>query len=68
MAPLRYGFGAAYRQDRSGARVDANIVAGQDRVAAGELPTDGYTMLNASVSYHLPAPGVRLETFLRGQF
>jgi iron complex outermembrane receptor protein len=23
-------------------------------------------MLNASVSYRLPAPGVRLETFLRG--
>jgi iron complex outermembrane receptor protein len=66
IAPLRYGIGADYRQDRFGARVDATIVEGQDRVAAGELPTDGYTMLNASVSYRLPAPGVRLETFLRG--
>ena len=66
IAPLRYGIGADYRQDRIGARVDATVVAGQDRVASGELPTDGYTMLNASVSYRLPAPGVRLETFLRG--
>ncbi len=66
IAPLRYGIGADYRQDRFGARVDATVVEGQNRVAAGELPTDGYTMLNASVSYRLPAPGVRLEAFLRG--
>ena len=66
IAPLRYGIGVDYRQDRLGARVDATVVDGQDRVAAGELPTDGYTMLNASVSYRLPAPGVRLEAFLRG--
>jgi iron complex outermembrane receptor protein len=66
IAPLRYGIGVDYRQDRLGARVDATVVDGQDRVAAGELPTDGYTMLNASVSYRLPASGVRLEAFLRG--
>lgn len=66
IAPLRYGVGVDYRQDRLGARVDATFVDGQDHVAAGELPTDGYTMLNASVSYRLPAPGVRLEAFLRG--
>jgi iron complex outermembrane receptor protein len=66
IAPLRYGIGVDYRQDRLGARVDATVVDGQDHVAAGELPTDGYTMLNASVSYRLPASGVRLEAFLRG--
>lgn len=66
IAPLRYGIGVDYRQDRLGARMDVTIVEGQGRVAAGELPTDGYTMLNAAVSYRLPAPGVRLEAFLRG--
>jgi iron complex outermembrane receptor protein len=66
IAPLRYGVGADYRHDRIGARIDATFVEGQDRVAAGELPTDGYTMLNAAVSYRLPAAGMRLEAFLRG--
>lgn len=66
ISPLRYGVGVDYRRDRLGARVDATIFEEQDRVAAGELPTDGYTMLNAMVSYRLPAPGVRFEAFLRG--
>ena len=66
ISPLRYGVGIDYRQDRLGARVDATIFEEQDRVAAGELPTDGYTMLNAMVSYRLPAAGVRFEAFLRG--
>jgi len=39
---------------------------GQDRVATGERPTDGYTMLNAALTYRLPANGLRLEAFLRG--
>lgn len=66
IAPLRVGVGVDYRQDRFGARVDATFVDSQDRVAAGELPTDGYTMLNAAVSYRLPAAGMKLDAFLRG--
>ena len=66
IAPLRYGVGADYRQDRFGVRIDATVVEGQGRVAANELPTDGYTMLNAALSYRLPAAGMRLEAFLRG--
>jgi len=66
IAPWRYGVGLDYRQDRIGARLDATVYSDQDRVAAGELPTDGYTMLNAAVTYRLPAAGVRLEAFLRG--
>jgi len=66
IAPWRYGIGFEYRQNRLGARVDAAFFADQDRVAAGELPTDGYTMLNAAVTYRLPAAGMRLEAFLRG--
>lgn len=66
IAPLRYGIGADYRQDRFGARIDVTVVDDQGRVATGELATDGYTMLNAAVSYRLPAAGMRLEAFLRG--
>lgn len=66
IAPWRYGVGLDYRQDRLGARVDATVYADQDRVAAGELPTDGYTILNAALTYRLPAAGMRLEAFVRG--
>lgn len=66
IAPWRYGVGLDYRQNRLGARLDATIHSDQDRVAAGERPTDGYTMLNAAVTYRLPAAGMRLEAFLRG--
>jgi len=30
------------------------------------LATDGYTMLNMALTYKLPAPGARLEGFVRG--
>ena len=66
IAPWRYGIGLDYQQDRLGARLDATVYSDQDRVAVGELPTDGYTMLNAAVTYRLPAAGMRLEAFLRG--
>lgn len=66
IAPLRLGIGLDYRQDRLGARIDVMRHESQDRVATGERPTDGYTMLNATASYRLPAAGMRLEAFLSG--
>lgn len=66
IAPLRFGIGLDYRRDKLTARLDATRVAGQDRVAAGELPTDGYTMVNAAVGYRLRMRGMSLETFVRG--
>lgn len=66
IAPWRYGAGLEYRRDRLGARIDATVYDDQDRVDAGERPTDGYTMLNAALTYRLPANGLRLEAFLRG--
>lgn len=66
IAPWRYGAGVEYRYDRVSARLDATVHDDQDRVAPGERPTDGYTMLNAALTYRLPAKGMRLEAFLRG--
>jgi iron complex outermembrane receptor protein len=40
-------------------------VAGQDRVSANELPTDGYTMLNAALVYRVKASGADWDLFLR---
>lgn len=66
IAPRRYGVGLAYQRDRVGARVDAMYVEKQQRVAASELPTDGYTMVNATLSYRLKLQGLDLEAFVRG--
>jgi iron complex outermembrane receptor protein len=66
IAPRRFGTGLAYQRERFGARLDATRVEGQGRVAANELPTDGYTMLNAALTYRVSVPGANLEAFLRG--
>lgn len=66
IAPRRVGVGLDYHYDRLGARLDATFHSAQDRVAAGELPTDSYTMVNAAVNYRLPVARVRLEAFVRG--
>ncbi len=59
---LRVLGGIEASQDSFGARVEAEWVADQDRTASFELPTDGYTMVNASVSWK--PFGTRNETML----
>ena len=66
IAPRRFGVGLDYRYNAFGARVDITHVAGQGRVAANELPTDGYTMLNAGISYRLKMPLASVDLFARG--
>lgn len=67
IAPRRFGIGFDYRWHNFNARIDATRVSAQNRVAANELPTDGYTMLNAGVSYRakLAATG-SIDVFVRG--
>ncbi len=50
--PFRLLGGLEAQSDRVNARVEVERVAGQDRIAAFETPTDGYTMVNASLSFH----------------
>jgi iron complex outermembrane receptor protein len=65
IAPLRLGAGLVYAREAFGARVDVSRVRSQTRVAANELPTDGYTLLNASASYRLKSGRTTWEAFLR---
>lgn len=53
IAPLRLGASAAYNYKKIGFRLDADYTFKQNKVAQGETPTDGYTMLNAGVDYSL---------------
>jgi iron complex outermembrane receptor protein len=48
--PLRFLAGIEAQSDRINGRLEAEHVTGQDRLAALETPTDGYTLVNASVS------------------
>lgn len=49
--PLRLLGGLEAQSDRVNGRVEVEWVADQDRVANFETTTDGYTMVNASVSF-----------------
>ncbi|MCZ7564376.1 MAG: TonB-dependent receptor [Burkholderiales bacterium] len=65
IAPLRYGGAAIYARGVFSARLDVLRAEAQRRVPAGELSTDGYTLLDASIAYRLRARGVAGEVFLR---
>jgi len=54
ITPFRLGAGLHYQKNSFGARVDLLHAFKQDRTAANELSTDGYTNLSAIVTYKLP--------------
>ena len=66
IAPRRMSLAFDYRRNAFGAKLEVTRVAGQGRVAANELPTDGYTQLNASVSYRLKLAAGSVDVFARG--
>lgn len=49
--PLRVLGGIEAQSDRINGRVEVEWVGDQNRIAAFETPTDGYTMVNASLSF-----------------
>ncbi|PCD02263.1 TonB-dependent receptor [Sphingomonas spermidinifaciens] len=55
--PLRVLGGLEANSDRLNGRVEVEHVFDQDRVTAFELPTEGYTMVNASVAFRPFGPG-----------
>lgn len=64
LPPLRYGIGLHYTVDDLEFAVDATIFEDQEKTATNELPTDGYTLLGAELSYAMDDRG--LFVFLRG--
>ena len=63
--PLKLGLGLDYVWNHFGARLDVIWVQSQDRVAANELPTDSYTLVNVSLSYRLKEGQSTWDAFLR---
>lgn len=66
ISPLRFGGALVWQKAGLGVRLDVLRVQSQDRVAPNELPTDGYTMVDAGVTYTLRQQGWSPELFLRG--
>lgn len=66
ISPVRFGASLAYTRDQWNARLDVQRVQAQDRVAPQELPTSGYTMLDASLTYRWPGDRFNVLAFVKG--
>lgn len=64
LPPLRWGVGLHFTTQQLDAGIEAIFNSKQNRVAANELVTESYSMLDAEISYTLA--GDRLLMFLRG--
>jgi iron complex outermembrane receptor protein len=64
ISPLRLGVGLDYSFSRFDVALDVTRTFGQNRVADNELETDGYTIVDAIVSYHLPTK-LHLDAFVK---
>lgn len=64
--PLKGAIGLAWTSGAWSAGADWLLVAKQNRNAAGETDTDGYTLLGAYVGYRLIHGAVAYDIFVRG--
>ena len=58
--PMRLLGGLEAQSDKVNGRIEAEWVDRQDRIAAFETPTGGFTMVNASLDFHPFGPGISL--------
>jgi len=65
--PLRFGADLEYSGERTSATLSWTQYAKQSDVAALETTTDGYDMVDASVSYRLPMGSIDVTLFLKAE-
>ncbi|MDN3639328.1 TonB-dependent receptor [Simiduia curdlanivorans] len=65
--PLRFGADLDYTGERLSANLNWTQYAEQSKTAPLETPTNGYDMLDASVTYHLPVGANTLALFLKAE-
>ena len=66
IAPMRIGTGLDYKFGDFASKIDVLHGFKQDRVAHNELPTNGYTLVNATISYCLKT-AFNLEVFAKAR-
>jgi iron complex outermembrane receptor protein len=64
--PLRYGTGLSVHAGPFRGFAEVRRVEEQDEVGVNETPTDGYTLVNAAVTYRLLAGGFVTDLQLKG--
>lgn len=65
--PLRFGTQLSYEAQAISAHLDVIRYQEQDKVAATETSTDGYTMVDASVAYNFTFLDQSMAVYLKGQ-
>ena len=65
IAPTRLGVALDYSWSSMNARIDLTRASAQNRLAANELATDGYTLVNVHLGYRLKLDSAALEVFAR---
>ncbi len=67
IAPRRIGFNLEWSKNQFNANLGATRYSAQDRVAPLETASDGYTLLNAGVSYQIETSHSTWELFVLGK-
>lgn len=67
IAPARFGTDVLWENKGWSARLGGQRISAQNDVAPGEEATDGYTLINANVTYHWDRDGNGYELFLDGR-
>lgn len=65
--PLRFGADLDYIGERISGTLSWTQYAKQNKTAPLETPTDGYDMLDATVTYHLPIGSSELALFIKAE-
>ncbi|WP_340677816.1 TonB-dependent receptor [Paraglaciecola sp.] len=65
--PMRVGSSLHYEYGNWHAEVEVTRNSQQDKIAANETKTDGYTMLAASTNYYLDLDNIDMTLYLKGE-
>ena len=66
ISPFHVSAALDYHRGDFGSRIEGVFSGPQHRTADNELPTDGYFMLSASVSYTIRTRGVSTDVYVKG--
>ena len=66
-SPMRVGSHVAYTLDNFRADLDITYFAKQDDISTFETETDGYTLVDASITYDIPLGDIDLSVYLSGE-
>ena len=66
-SPMRVGSHVAYTLNNVRADLDITYFAKQDDISTFETETDGYTLVDASITYDIPLGDIDLSVYLSGE-